>query len=417
MSRARSSTLISENLRIALDVLVTHKMRSGLIILGVTIGVASLMGMISILLGLYDKILQDVSSSEQTVLILTKFDFLVSGFDESLFRRKDITPEDADALRKQCPSLQTVGYIVQTQGRPSYTLRAGDERSRSIEVVGSEPSLFQIWSLDLESGRMFGEEELFHRSKVIVLGHSPRRDLFPNRDPIGKKVRINGDDFTVVGTFEERKSLFGSLGENFAIIPYTTYMASLWKERDLQRAFGVVRPGVSEDAAKDEVIRVMRGRHRLKANEDNDFDVTSTDAALEFLGRITAPVAAILAAISSIGLLVGGIGVMNMMLVSVTERTGEIGVRKAMGATRQDILWQFLMEAGTLTGIGGILGICLGFTAALGVSALTGLPSHLSVLFIVGAAIFSVAIGVFFGLYPATRAARLDPVQAMSYAK
>jgi len=195
------------------------------------------------------------------------------------------------------------------------------------------------------------------------------------------------------------------------------FALALWNEHDLQRVVGALRPGVLVDAAEDELIRVMRGRRRLKASQDNDFAVTSSDSAKEFLGRITGPIAGILAAISSIGLMVGGIGVMNMMLVSVTERTGEIGVRKAVGATRQDILWQFLVEAATLTGIGGILGVCLGLAAALGVSAATGLPSSISFFYVLLAVLFSAGIGVFFGLYPANRASKLDPVQAMSYAK
>jgi putative ABC transport system permease protein len=181
--------------------------------------------------------------------------------------------------------------------------------------------------------------------------------------------------------------------------------------------YGAVREGVSVDLAKDEIIRVMRVRRKLKANQENDFAVNSSDAALEFLDRLTAPIAGILAAISSIGLLVGGIGVMNMMLVSVTERTGEIGIRKAVGARRQDILWQFLIEAGTLTGIGGVLGITVGYGGALIVSALTGLPSALSPFYVMLAVVFSIAIGMFFGLYPANRAARQDPVAAMGYAK
>jgi putative ABC transport system permease protein len=258
---------------------------------------------------------------------------------------------------------------------------------------------------------------VLHRSKVIVLGHSPRRDLFPNTDPIGKRVKLGNDDYTVIGAFVERKTIFGSMGENFVLIPYTTYKANLWKETDFQRALGAVREGVSVEAAKDEVTRIMRVRRRLKANQENDFAVTTSDAALEFINRITAPIAGILAAISSIALLVGGIGVMNMMLVSVTERTGEIGIRKAVGATRQDILWQFLIEAGTLTFLGGVIGIATGLAAAFGISALTGLPSKLSIPYVSIAVISSVAVGVFFGLYPANRAAKLDPASAMGYAK
>jgi putative ABC transport system permease protein len=416
MSKKYGGTLVLENLAIALDILRAHKMRSGLIVLGVAIGVAALMGMVSILLGLKQKITRDVSSSEQTVVQVVKFDFFVSGFDEAMLHRKDITEEDAKAVREGCPSLQHVGFIVES-GHGPFTLRAGNEKSRMIQVVGVQPALMNIWNLDLEAGRMITEEEVFHRSRVIVLGHSPRRDLFPLTDPIGKKVKIGTDEYTVIGTFVERKTLFGSFAENFALIPYTVYMATLWKEHDPSSVAGAVRSEVAAETAKDEVIRVMRQRRRLKANQENDFAVTTSDAALEFLNRITAPVAGILAAISSIGLLVGGIGVMNMMLVSVTERTGEIGIRKAVGAKRQDILWQFLIEAGMLTGVGGIVGTSAGLAAAMGVSALTGLPSALSTFYIVLSVVFSISIGMFFGLYPANRASKLDPVTAMNYAK
>ncbi len=417
MNEDRSQGLIKENLSIALDVLRAHKMRSSLIILGVGIGVASLMGMVSILLGLGEKITQDVSSSELSTITISKFDIMVGGrIDESILHRKDITQEDADAIRQNCPSLKYAAFIIEPQGLP-LTLRAGNEKSRMIQVVGSQPALMGIWSLDLEVGRMFTEEEASHRAKVIVLGHSPRRDLFPNTDPIGKTVKIGNDDFTVVGAFVERKTLFGGMAENFVVIPSATYKVTLWKERDQGYVWGAIREGVSLETAREEVIRVMRQQRKLKASQDNDFAVTSTDAVLELLDRITAPIAGILAAISSIGLLVGGIGVMNMMLVSVTERTGEIGIRKAVGATRRDILWQFLIEAATLTSLGGILGTCVGLAAATAVSSLTGLPSRLPIGYIVLAVVFSALVGIFFGLYPATRASRLTPVQAMGHEK
>lgn len=415
MSNTRAKGIIRENFHLALDVIRAHKLRSGLIILGVSIGVAALMGMVSILLGLGDKITRDFHSSESTVVGVVRMDFLVGGFDEAKLHRRKLTEEDARAVRENCPSLQHVSYHVDPHR--FYTVRSGNEKSRMIQVVGTQPSLLSIWNLEMENGRMFTDEEVLHRAKVIVLGYSPRRDLFPNFDPIGKRVKIENDEYVVVGTFVERKTLFGSMGENFAILPYTTFLSNLWQEHDERSIFAALREGVPLEVGKDELTSAMRIRRGLRANQDNDFDIFSSDAMLELLGRITAPIALILATISSIGLLVGGIGVMNMMLVSVTERTSEIGIRKAVGATRRDILWQFLIEAGTLTGIGGVLGVLLGLTGALTVSALTGLPVRLSPFYVSLAVLFSVGIGVFFGMYPANRASKLEPVQAIGYAK
>jgi putative ABC transport system permease protein len=416
MSKGRRKGLIRENLTIAIDVIWAHKLRSGLIILGVSIGVASLMGMVSILLGLGDKITGEITSAEETSLQVLKFDFLVGGFDEAALHRKEITEEDCRAVRDECTLVHHVGYMIQPQ-QPPRTLRYGAEKSRMIQIAAAQPALFYVWSLELEAGRTFTDEEVLHRSKVVVLGHSPRRDLFPAVDPIGKKIKVGDEEFLVIGTFVQRKTLFGSFADNFAMIPYTTYLSTFWKEQDLRSIFMSVKQGVDIEAAKDEVRRVMRVRRKLKANQPDDFALRSADAVLDFLAKITGPIAAVLAAISSVGLLVGGIGVMNMMLVSVTERTGEIGIRKAVGATRMDILWQFLIEAGALTGLGGIVGIIIGLSAAFGVSALSGLPFRLSPFYIFLAVIFSISIGIFFGLYPANRASKLDPVGAMSYAK
>jgi putative ABC transport system permease protein len=185
----------------------------------------------------------------------------------------------------------------------------------------------------------------------------------------------------------------------------------------MSSSFASIREGVDPERAKDEVINVMRRERGLRANQPNDFSVTTSDATLEMINTVTGPIGTILTALSSIGLLVGGIGVMNMMLVSVTERTAEIGLRKAVGATRADILWQFLIEAGTLTGLGGVLGILIGMGAASAVSALAGLPAKFSAFYILLGVILSVAIGIFFGLFPASRASKLDPVKAMGYAK
>jgi putative ABC transport system permease protein len=415
MSSRRRTALIAESLGIAMDVLLAHKLRSVLVILGVAIGVSSLIGMVSILLGLRASIVSEISSYQQTVLLVQKFDFLVGGFDESMLRRKDIEEGDMEAISSRCKSLSHVAFVFEHQGIPP-TLSYQNEKSRMVGIIGTQPSLLHIYSLDLSDGRMFTDIEVSRAAKVVVLSNSPRRDLFPNIDPIGKKIRIDNNEFTIVGVFAERKAL-GEVGDNFVAIPYTTYQATMETEMDMPYIMASVRDDISLEEASDEVIRIMRRQRKLKADEENDFAVTSLDATLDFIARLTAPIALILSAISSIGLLVGGIGIMNIMLVSVTERTNEIGIRKAVGAVRRYILWQFLIESGTLTGIGGVLGISIGLLGALGISILTGLPFSLSPLFIMLATLFSISIGVFFGLYPAYRASMLDPIRAIGYAK
>ena len=415
MSSRTRTALIRENLGIAMDVLMTHKLRSALVILGVSIGVSSLIGMVSILLGLRASIVSEISGYQQTVLLVQKFDFFVGGFDESMLRRPDIEAEDRHAIAARSKSLDHVAFNIERQGIPP-TLSYQNQKSRMVGIVGTEASLLQIYSLDLSDGRMFTDTEVSRAAKVAVLSNSPKRDLFPNIDPIGKKIRIDDNEFTIVGVFAERKAL-GEVADNFVAIPYTTYQSNLETNMDTPYIMASVRDDVSLEEASDEVIQIMRRQRRLKANEENDFAVTSLDATLDFIARLTAPIALVLSAISSIGLLVGGIGIMNIMLVSVTERTNEIGIRKAVGAVRKYILWQFLIESGTLTGLGGVLGVSIGLLGALGISILTGLPFSLSPLFILLAVFVSISIGVFFGLYPAYRASTLDPIQAIGYAK
>jgi putative ABC transport system permease protein len=414
MSKSRRAGLIAENLEIAMDALWAHKLRSGLVILGVAIGVASFMGISSILIGLRNSIIEEISSSEKTVLSVQKYDLMVGGIDQAMLHRKNITVEDAQALDRNCPSLSHVAFIVEGQ---SPTIQYKTEKSRSVQIIGTQPSVFYIQALDLEDGRMFTDAELARSEKVVVISHSPRRDLFPNIDPIGKQIRIGNNDFTVIGTFAQRKTLISGMEENFAVIPYTTYKTTLWREWDSQAVNAVVQPGVSLETATEEVIQTMRRQRKLKASQDNDFAVTSADAAIELITKIIRPFTLILGAICSIALLVAGIGVMNIMLVSVAERTTEIGIRKAVGAERQDILYQFLIESGILTGFGGATGVALGLCAALCISFATGLPFSLAPLYILLSVAFSVVIGIFFGLYPALRASKLNPIKAISYAK
>lgn len=409
--RFRSS--FQDGLWQALDVIRSHKMRSGLVILGVAIGVATLMGMVGILAGLGEKIKQDIASSDQVVLTLSKFDYLVGGVDEKVLSRPDFTPEDALAIEDNCPSIDKVDFYIDASRFTILHYRG--EKTRLVSVAASGINFPYVYSLPLDEGRYFTQNEVDHARNVVVLGYGPREDLFPHVDPIGKQIRLGRKEYTVIGTFSKRQSIFGSLGENYALIPHTTYMQDWAHDYEFKYINMTLREGASLDEAVDEVTEIMRIRRKIKPSEEQNFVIMTSDAVQDFVSRITGPIALALVVISSIGLMVGGIGVMNIMLVSVTERTSEVGLRKAMGATKGDVQIQFLMEAGTLTGIGGLIGVAAGYALAGVVSGLIHIPMVLSPIYVVVAVVFSIGIGVFFGLHPATRAAKMDPVTALRW--
>jgi putative ABC transport system permease protein len=248
-----------------------------------------------------------------------------------------------------------------------------------------------------------------------MLGHGPARDLFPAIDPIGQSIRLGAQVYEVVGVYGERRSIAGSMGENYVILPYTTFIKD-WKDSsDLGYVMMTVAPGRTAADVERQARSVMRQRRGLRPDEEDDFAVIAADAVEELVARVTGPIALVLLVVSSIGLMVGGIGVMNIMLVSVTERTREIGIRLAVGATPGAILSQILTEAVVLTGSGGMLGILLGGLVAVGLSRGLGFPARLEPLAVLVAVLFSMAIGVFFGFYPARRAARVDPIESLRY--
>jgi putative ABC transport system permease protein len=264
-------------------------------------------------------------------------------------------------------------------------------------------------------GRFFTEFEMENKRRVVVLGHGPAKDLFPSEDPIGKHIRIKNYEYLVVGTLESRRHIIGSIGDNFVVVPYTTHEKDLMSKWDEAQIVVTVKPEYTLEEGMEEVISILRSRRGVGPGEENDFSVMTSEAFADILGKITTGIALVLIVISSIGLMVGGIGVMNIMLVSVTERTREVGIRMAMGARRSDILKQFLIEASTLTGIGGAVGIMMGLLVARGVSKLIAFPYVVPPVWIVIAFVFSASIGIIFGLYPANRAAKMDPIKALHY--
>jgi putative ABC transport system permease protein len=297
----------------------------------------------------------------------------------------------------------------------------GNDSTRPVAVIGASANFAETNYITLENGRFFSDFEASHRRFVVVLGYAPASTLFPSTDPIGKKVRIGSAEFTVVGTMGKRPSpLFGNPDE-FAVIPVTTH-EKLYRTptiRGILTSFLTVtvvpRPGFTRDEVLADVEEIMRSRHRLKLDEENDFDIVTSDAVMKIVDQLTQAIALALVVISSIALMVGGIGVMAIMTISVTERTREIGIRKAIGARRREILVQFLLEAVFLTSLGGVLGILLGSGIGLVVNQLADFPVSLPLWSFALGFGFSAAVGIFFGIYPAIRASRLDPIEALRY--
>ncbi|UCG51894.1 MAG: ABC transporter permease [Candidatus Latescibacterota bacterium] len=408
-------SLVGENIRQAFDIIRTHRMRSGLLILGVAIGIMTILAMVTVMSGLVRKINKDLESANRPYLFVTRYDLFEAGVDEEeMLRRKKLEPEDAEALRNLCPALDRVCYLV-SQGDIAFVLYREGEHTSPIELDGASHTFPEIFSLPIEHGRYFSEIEVSHRKRVVVLGYGPAQDLFSHENPIGKYVNIEKHRYQVIGTFADRKHFIGSISDNFAVIPHTSYRKDFQRDRDDPAIAANVKGGYTLKDAEEQIVNVMRVRRGLSPGEKSNFFVVTSTAFLEMVSKVTFAISGVLVVIASIGLLVGGIGVMNIMLISVAERTREIGIRRAIGANRRDIVQQFLMESATLTGIGGVIGTGLGTVFAILISRQIHFPFQFSFGWTITAVLFSVSVGVVFGIYPARRAAALDPVDALRY--
>jgi len=374
----------------------------------------TIMRTVTVLSGLSKKIYADMASANRPYIYVQKYDFMVDGENaEEMMRRDDFTREDAAAIERTCPSVDAAVFMIESQG--SYTVRYGSEKTPPTSVMGSSHRVPELFSLTIERGRFFTESEERFRERVVVLAAGPTKDLFTVVDPIGRYVVINGEKYQVVGTVAPRNSIFGSWSDNFVCVPHTTFGKDLHTEYDWITLGATMRDGASLEQGREEVTRTLRVQRGLRPGEENDFDVQTSESFLDLVKKVTVPIGVVLTIIASIGLLVGGIGVMNVMLISVTERTREIGVRRAIGAARGDIMRQFLIEAGTLTGVGGVAGVAAGTALAYGVSKLIHFPFVFSLPWTIVALVFSIMVGVGFGLYPARRAGDMDPVVALRH--
>ncbi|MGE3705843.1 MAG: ABC transporter permease [Vicinamibacterales bacterium] len=429
-------TLLGEVIAMAFATVRSNKLRSGLTVLGVVIGITSIVGMTSMIRGFDESLRDSIKAIGPNIIIVQRFGPLsfTSGAEfTQLIKRPTLTVSDARAIEEQAPTIALVDVQLGVGGGPPNQDRVfyRDLQTKLLIVFGTTENFAEGTQLNLSYGRFFTGTEVQHRSRVVVLGQTAYQALFAPAgiDPIGKMVRVGAERYTVIGVFEKRPGVggFNSGQDDFVVLPYTVYQRQYgMRSATFGRGRGggglvpiqiaaVPREGVPQQEAIEDVQRVMRIRHSLRLDDPNDFDIATQDAILGLWDQISQATFLALVVISSIALMVGGIGVMAIMSISVTERTREIGVRKALGARRAEILFQFLMEAAFLTSVGGVLGVVLGAGIGWAVHLVSGFPISLPWWSFALGLGFSAGVGVFFGMWPAVKASRLDPIEALRY--
>jgi len=424
------TALLGEVVAMAIDTLRANKMRSALTVLGVVIGVTAIVGMTSLIRGFDQSLRDSIRQLGPKTIFVAKFSGVsfAAGRDfAELLKRPNLTVGDGRAIEDQARTIRLVDIWLGNGGPPTRArLFYGGERTKLLQIWGTTDNFISANYMAMESGRFFTGTEVQHRRPVVVLGQTAKQSLFPNVDPINKIVRVGSERYTVVGVLEPRPSVgsFNLGQDDFAIIPQTAYQKQFgiravrfdnrFEHRSILIA-AVPYDDVPQEQALRELQEIMRIRHGLRVDQPDDFDLVTQDAALRVWDQVSRATFLALVVISSIALMVGGIGVMAIMMISVTERTREIGVRKALGARRKEILWQFLAEAVFLTSAGGVLGIVLGTAVGVAVHYFSGFPISLPWWsFAIGIG-FSASVGIFFGMVPAVKASRLDPIEALRY--
>jgi putative ABC transport system permease protein len=411
----------SENMHMAIGAVWTHRFRSLLTILGIVIGITTVVTVASLLTGLRQGVVTffEELGPDNVFLFRTSGDPSQDNRIPKEAKRKPLKAEYADDIKRLCTAVQDIGIELKippvVEGKP-ITVRVPGYESESINVSGRTPNMADIAPRDFDSGRFFTPEEDQRAAHVVMLGSSVAAALFPNGNAVNRTLMMDGAEYTVIGIYAKAKG--GFIGENgmdsSVDIPMRTAQ-SRYPQVDRFMITAKAKPGQRLEAY-DEVESVMRRLRHLPTGVADDFSISTPDQIIQQFDKITGLIGLVAIAISALGLLVGGIGVMNIMLVSVTERTREIGVRKALGARRRDIIGQFLVEAMTLTGAGGVLGTAIAILITMLVGALVpALPSKVPAWALITGFTTSVAVGVFFGVWPAVKAAKLDPVEALRY--
>jgi len=403
-----------EAMRIALQSLWANKLRSALTLLGVVIGVAAVIAVVTFTSGINGYVAQKIFNLGADVFIISKVSPVITNIDQFLEgqKRKDINLEDYLEVRDACRDCAAVGAsTIKTDGHVKF----GEQTINDVWIRGFTPSMAEILDLDLSSGRMLNDNDESNRSNVAVIGTDLVDNLFPGVDPLNKEVRVEGQIYTIVGIGKKQgKNLFASR-DNYIAIPISSYLKQFGSHTSIRisgKAHGV---GIELESAIDEARVVLRARRHDAPGKPDSFAAETNQSFLSIWSNLSGTFFIVMIAIASIALIVGGIVIMNIMLVSVTERTREIGIRKAMGARARDVLLQFLIESGTMALVGGVLGVICGITLAKGITVLIGMPSSVKLWAVAAALAVSGSVGVFFGVYPARRAARLDPIAALRF--
>ena len=403
-----------EAIRIALQSLWANKLRSVLTLLGVVIGVAAVIAVVTFVNGINAYVAEKVFRLGADVFIISKISPVVTNIDQFLEgqKRKELKMEDYEAVLDSCRHCTMVGASATNfSGKVKY----GQQSVNDSWIRGLTPSMPQILDLDLGSGRMLNSNDEDNRSNVAVVGTDIVDSLFPGVDPLGKEIRVDGQLYTIIGVGKKQGKTLGQSLDNYALIPITTYLKQYGEHTAIRISGKASGIGTQLETALDEARAILRARRHDLPGKPDSFAAETNASLVSIWSNLTGTFFLAMIGIAAISLVVGGIVIMNIMLVSVTERTREIGIRKALGARRQDVLMQFLIESATMALLGGVIGVLFGISVAKGVTAIIGMPSEIKLWAVAAGLLVSASVGVFFGVYPARRAATLDPIAALRF--
>src|SRR5438132_354507 len=405
---------IAEAVRIALQSLWANKLRSILTLLGVVIGVAAVIAVVTFVNGINGYVAEKIFNLGADVFIISKISPVITNIDQFLEgqKRKNLTMEDYDAVAEACKHCVMIGASTfNSNGHVKY----GEQSINDSWVRGLTPSMAAILDLDLAAGRGLNQNDENNRSYVAVIGTDIVDTLFPGVDPLDKEIRVEGQLYRVIGVGKKQGKTLGQSRDNYVAVPISTYLKQFGVHTSVRISGKANGVGIQLDSAIDEARAILRARRHDLPGRPDSFVAETNASFLSIWSNLSGTFFIAMVAIAAISLIVGGIVIMNIMLVSVTERTREVGIRKAMGATRDDVLLQFLIESGTMALVGGVLGVLFGIAVAKGVTAVIGMLSVIKLWAVAAGLVVSASVGVFFGGYPAKRAARLDPIASLRF--